>query len=305
LLPGPRPATRRSVSAVPTLLQRARTSGCPLLMGVVNVTPDSFSGDGTRADPNLACERIDQLLAEGADIIDIGGESTRPRFTPVPSDEQIRRTLRPVRHAVESGAVVSIDTTHPDVARAALQAGAQIVNDVSCLGEGSELASVTARAGGWLVLMHARRPMSAQTGFVSVQDEVYDDVVREVAQEWLAAEARAEQADMPKERILMDPGLGFNKTAVHSLQILSRLEEFHGLGFPLVVGPSRKSFTASLVSCAPDQRLGGTVAACLACMARGASILRVHDVLQVRQALSIALAVGVCTRNRPGEVAGV
>jgi dihydropteroate synthase len=274
-------------------------------MGVVNVTPDSFSGDGTGADLDRACERIDQLLAEGADIVDIGGESTRPRFTPVPAQEQIRRTLGPVRHAVQSGAVVSIDTADAQVARAALGAGAQIVNDVSCLGQGNELACVAASEGAWLVLMHARGAMSVEAGFVSVNNETYQDVVDEIRREWLAAEARAEQAQLPRERILMDPGLGFNKSAAHCIEVLARLEEFHALGFPLVVGPSRKAFTASTVASTPDQRLGGTIASCLACMARGVSVLRVHDVLQVRQAISIARALGVCTRPASGEVARV
>jgi dihydropteroate synthase len=267
-------------------------------MGVLNVTPDSFSDGGEFQDTAAACDRIDALIDQGAGIIDIGGESTRPRFTPVPSQEQLRRTLGPIRHAADRGVLVSIDTTDPEVARAALGQGAAIVNDVSCLGAGEELARVAAAAGALLILMHARAPMTASSGFSGTSDDAYGDVVEEVKREWLQAEARAEQAGMPRDRILMDPGLGFNKSARHSAELVRRLDELRAMGFPVVLGPSRKSFLVAEVKSAPSRRVGGTAAACIAAAARGAAVLRVHDVLEVRQALAVARSVGLLPARR-------
>lgn len=271
-------------------------------MGVLNVTPDSFSDGGAFLDEGLARGRIDELIDQGAAIIDVGGESTRPRFTPVPAQEQIRRTRGPIRHALDRGAWVSIDTTDPHVARAALEQGVQIVNDVSCLRAGDGLARTAAQAGAVLILMHAREPMSTQSGFRGRPDDAYGDVVEDVRREWAQAEARAEAAGMPRARILMDPGLGFNKSARHSAELVRRLPELRELGFPVVVGPSRKSFLAAEVKTEPMRRLGGTSAACIAAAARGAAVLRVHDVIEVRQALAVARAVGLLP-SRAREVA--
>jgi dihydropteroate synthase len=262
-------------------------------MGVVNTTPDSFSDGGMFLQRKRACEHVDELLREGADLIDIGGESTRPGSGPVPADEQIRRTREVVKHAVMQGALVSIDTTQPRVALAALEAGAQVVNDVSCLRDGDELARVAAAAGASLILMHAREPMATMKGFSACPDSAYIDVVRDVVREWRTAEQRAEAAGVPRDDVLFDPGLGFNKNARHSSEIVARLDQLTALGWAVVVGPSRKSFLAAGVASEPRRRLGGTVAACLACAARGAAVLRVHDVLDVRQALAVAWAVGL------------
>lgn len=260
-------------------------------MGVLNVTPDSFSDGGTWLEPERARAHIDELLEQGTDIIDIGGESSRPGFTPVPIDEQIRRTLDPIRHAVKQGVPVSIDTTAPEVARAALDAGATMVNDVMCLRAGPALAEVVAQHGAWLILMHSRAPMTEASGYAGTPDSAYGDVVVDVTAEWLTSEAMAERAGVPRDRILFDPGIGFNKNARHSAELVARLSEFSSLRFPIVVGPSRKSFLAADVPTPPSRRLGGTVAASLACAARGATMLRVHDVLEVRQALAVARRV--------------
>lgn len=260
-------------------------------MGVVNVTPDSFSDGGMFHDPARACERIDELMEQGARLIDVGGESIRPRATPVPADEQRKRTLVPIRHAADRGAVVSIDTSDPEVARAALDAGARIVNDASCLRSGDGLARAAAAAGAWLILMHARGPMTG--GFSDAPEDAYGDVVADVWREWHAAEQRAEGAGVPPDRILLDPGIGFNKSARHSADLVRRLGELCDKGFRVVIGPSRKSFLAAEVKTDPSRRLGGTAAACIAAAANGACVLRVHDVIEVRQALAVARAVGL------------
>lgn len=260
-------------------------------MGVLNVTPDSFSDGGMFLSERDALARVDELMTQGADIIDVGGESTRPGSAPVPAAEQLRRTLGAVRHAVAQGAVVSIDTTDPQVAAAALDHGASIVNDVSCLRDGHGLARVAAAAGASLIIMHAREPMSRMPGFSSCPDNAYQDVVADVAREWLQAAGKALAAGVDRADLFLDPGLGFNKNASHSNALVARLQELAALGFGLVVGPSRKSFLTADVKTDPMHRLGGTVAACLACAARGARVLRVHDVLDVRQALAVARAV--------------
>ncbi len=268
-------------------------------MGVLNATPDSFSDGGRFLEERDALARVDDLMTQGADLIDIGGESTRPGSAPVPAHEQLRRTLGPLRHAVAQGALVSIDTTDPQVAAAALDQGACIVNDVSCLRDGDGLARVAAAAGASLIIMHAREPMSRMPGFSVCADDAYGDVVADVAREWLAAGNKALRAGLDRSDVLLDPGLGFNKNAAHSNALVARLHELVALGFDVVVGPSRKSFLAADVKTDPMHRLGGTVAASLACAARGARILRVHDVLDVRQALSVARAVRFVPQDTP------
>jgi dihydropteroate synthase len=274
-----------------SIVEAASVARGAALMGIVNVTPDSFYDGGRYADARAVEARIDALVAEGADIIDIGGESTRPRSVPVPAAEQIERIEHAVRYAVANGKVlVSVDTTEPAVAEHALALGAHIVNDVSCLAN-VELARVTAGFAASLVIMHARGPMSAMPDFSSYPEQGYADVVRGVHEAWQSAQARAIVAGMPRDRVWFDPGLGFNKNARHSLTLIARLHEFKSERVPIVVGPSRKSFIASVDSAPADERLGGTVAACLSCVARGATVLRVHDVKAVRQALAISRAV--------------
>jgi dihydropteroate synthase len=256
-------------------------------MGVLNVTPDSFYDGGRYVGPDAARAQVDRLVAEGAAIIDVGAESSRPGAESVPAGEQLARLDVALRHAVARGAVVSIDTTSPEVAERALALGAQVVNDVSCLAD-PELARVTARAGATLVLMHARGPMRAQRGFSVYPDAGYSDVVVDVLAEWRSARDRAVDAGLAAADVWFDPGLGFAKNARQSFELLARLGELAGEGVPLVVGPSRKSFIASVDGAEPAERLGGTIAACLAAVERGARVLRVHDVLAVRQALAVA-----------------
>jgi dihydropteroate synthase len=263
-------------------------------MGVLNVTPDSFSDGGSHFSPESARARVDALLAEGADLIDIGGESTRPGSVPVAPREQIERVTPAIVHARERGAVVSIDTASPVVAERALALGARVVNDVSCLADDS-LARVTARGGGVLVLMHSREPMSTLSGFSEYPDSAYGDVVKDVLAEWRSARDRALGVGMRASDVWLDPGIGFAKNARQSFELLRRLDELCGEGVPVVVGPSRKSFIASLDGAPPGARLGGTIAACLHAVNQGASVLRVHDVAAVRQSLAVARA----TRAQP------
>jgi dihydropteroate synthase len=256
-------------------------------MGVLNVTPDSFYDGGRYASEAAQRAQIDRMLAEGACIIDIGAESSRPGAEAVPAPVQLDRMDAALRHAVARGAVTSIDTTSPEVATRALELGACIVNDVSCLAE-IELARVTARAGATLLIMHARGPMSLQAGFSKYPDEGYGDVVAEVRAEWRAARERAVASGIPPEDVWFDPGLGFAKNARQSFELLARLGELGTEGAPVVVGASRKSFIASLDGSEPADRLGGSIAAGLLAVQRGASVLRVHDVLAQRQALDVA-----------------
>jgi dihydropteroate synthase len=268
-------------------LDRFRREHGAALMGVLNVTPDSFYDGGRYLDADAARAQVDRLLAEGADILDVGAESSRPGAASVSDDEQLARLEGPLRYAVERGALVSIDTTSARVAARALELGASIVNDVSCLAD-PELARVTARAGATLVLMHARGPMSAQRGFSVYPDAGYGDVVSDVLAEWRSARDRAVAAGLPSADIWLDPGLGFAKNARQSFELLARLGELTAEGVPVVVGASRKSFIASVDGAPPNDRIGGTIAACLAAVERGARVLRVHDVLAVRQALAVA-----------------
>jgi dihydropteroate synthase len=263
-------------------------------MGVLNVTPDSFSDGGRYLSPGAAEKRVDELLEQGADVIDIGGESTRPGSSAVPAAEQIDRIRHPLVHAArERRAVVSVDTTSPEVARYALSEGASIINDVSCLADVA-LAAAVAEKGGALVIMHARGSMSDMRGYSDAPGDAYGDVVADVAREWRAARDRALQSGLDGREIVFDPGLGYMKNAAHSLELLRRLGEFASLEAPVLVGPSRKSFIAKATSsgATSSERLGGTIAACLAAADGGAHMLRVHDVAEVKQALALRRALG-------------
>jgi dihydropteroate synthase len=262
-------------------------------MGVLNATPDSFSDGGRYLAPGEAKKRVDELLTEGADIIDIGGESTRPGASPVASAEQIERIRHPLLHAArERRTVVSVDTTSPEVAHYALSEGASVINDVSCLADVA-LAAAVAEKGGALVIMHARGSMREMRGYSDAPGDAYGDVVADVAREWRAARDRAEESGLDRRDIVFDPGLGYMKNAAHSLELLRRLGDFASLEAPVLVGPSRKSFIAKITSsgAAPNERLGGTIAACLAAADGGAHILRVHDVAEVKQALTLRRAL--------------
>jgi dihydropteroate synthase len=267
-------------------------------MGVCNRTPDSFSDGGLFLDDAAAETHVQALLAEGADIIDIGAESTRPGSSPVSDDEQITRIGPLVRASVAMGALVSIDTTSPAVAEHALREGARIVNTVS-LEPAAELGALAARFGAALVLMHSRGSMSDMRGYSVYDDAAYEDVVADVKRELHAAADRAMNAGLHREALVLDPGLGFAKNMAQSLELCRRLDDLVDLGFPVLVGPSRKSFIARAAASAqndatlapPSQRLGGTIAAVLACVRRGARIVRVHDVAPVRQALLVDRAI--------------
>ncbi|HEY6079940.1 MAG TPA: dihydropteroate synthase [Polyangiaceae bacterium] len=257
-------------------------------MGVINVTPDSFYAEGRSESTQAAQARIDQLRDEGAELVDIGGESSRPGAATVSASEQIARIEPAVAHALACRSLqVSIDTTSPSVAEHMLRMGAGIVNDVSCLSD-VDLAKVAARFDAVLILMHTRGSLGSMTGFSEYPDDAYEDVVADVRREWCAARDRAVGAGMPRARVWFDPGIGFGKNARQSFELLRRLGELGDLGVPLVVGPSRKSFIRLVDDVEPAERLGGTIAACLWCARQGARVLRVHDVRAVRQALSVS-----------------
>ncbi len=259
----------------------------PFLMGVLNVTPDSFSDGGRFVAASAAVAHAQRLAAEGADLIDIGGESTRPGAPVVPEDEEIARVVPVIERlrAMRFPVPISIDTRKPAVAREAIAAGAAMVNDVQALAD-PDLAQVVARAGVPIVLMHMRgTPEDMQTR------ARYRDVVAEVMHELLEALERARSVGIPPERTILDPGLGFAKTAEHNLTLLKRLGDLRGLGRPLLVGPSRKSFIGKVTGAPVGDRLPGTLAAVTACVLAGAEFLRVHDVAPARQAVRIATAI--------------
>jgi dihydropteroate synthase len=255
-------------------------------MGVLNVTPDSFFDGGRYIEMEAARQRVDRLLAEGAAIIDIGAESSRPGAAAIPAPVQIDRLSAALHYALESGAMVSIDTTSPEVADHALGLGARIVNDVSCLAD-AELADVAARHDATLVLMHARGSLGAMKGFSDYPENGYADVVDDVLREWRTARDRATARGLAPANVWLDPGIGFAKNARQSFELLGRLGELTSEGVPVVVGPSRKSFIAAVDGAVADERLGGTIAACLLAAERGARVLRVHDVRAVSQALGV------------------
>ena len=261
----------------------------PVLVGVLNVTPDSFSDGGDFLGPERAVARAATMLDEGAQIIDVGGESTRPGSDPVPPEEEARRVVPVIREimAERPDAIVSVDTYRSETAEAALRAGARVVNDVTALRGDLRLADVVAGAGCPVVLMHMLgEPKTMQ------RDPRYGDVVREV-RDFLAG--RAEQAiaaGVEEENVILDPGIGFGKTLEHNLALLNDLDSIVKLGFPVLVGASRKSFIGKItgVEEAKD-RLFGTVAANVIAYERGASLFRVHDVRANREALAVARAV--------------
>jgi dihydropteroate synthase len=275
------------------MLERTRAGRGVALMGVCNVTPDSFSDGALYLDAAAARARVDELLAHGADMVDIGGESTRPGALPVPAQEQLARVLDVVRHAASKGACVSIDTTNAAVADACLEAGACVVNDVSCLRD-EALAEVAAAHGAPLVLMHARGTQEKMRGFSQYPDDGYGDPVRDVLAEWGAAAERAVRLGVRREALVMDPGLGFAKNAEQSAALLARVGEIvAAAGVPVAIGASRKSFLAVVdPGASPTERVGASIAAALHAARAGAAILRVHDVRATRQAIDWARRLG-------------
>jgi dihydropteroate synthase len=257
----------------------------PQLMGVVNVTPDSFSDGGRYLDPAAAIRHGEELLRDGASILDVGGESTRPGAEEVDQAEELRR-VEPVVTALAKGAVVSIDTSKLAVAEAALNAGASIVNDVTAFRHDPEMATLCAERDVGVVLMHM--PGNPRT----MQDDPrYDDVVDDV-KAFLAGRVEfAVGEGIAEERIWLDPGIGFGKTLEHNLELLRRLRELRGLGRPLVIGASRKSFIGKVDGSDVDDRIGGSIASSVLAVAEGADVLRVHDVAEMSQALTVTKAV--------------
>jgi dihydropteroate synthase len=265
----------------------------PKLMGVVNVTPDSFSDGGLYLDPEAAIAHGRELARQGAEILDVGGESTRPGAEEVSAEEELAR-VEPVIAGLARAAdldadgqvLLSVDTSKLAVAEAALDAGATIVNDVTALRRDSEIAALCADRGAGLVLMHMQGdPRSMQ------RSPSYEDVVADV-KAFLAERVEAAlAAGVVEERIWLDPGIGFGKTLEHNLELLRRLGELRELGRPLVIGTSRKSFLGRIDGSPVGERLGGTIASSVLAVAEGAEVLRVHDVAEVRDALALAGAV--------------
>jgi dihydropteroate synthase len=259
----------------------------PLVMGIVNVTPDSFSDGGQWLDPERAVAHGRALSEAGADILDIGGESTRPGAAPVPPAEEIRRIEPVVRALAGSGAVVSIDTRRAAVMERALAAGARIVNDISALAGDAASPALVARRGAAVVLMHMRgEPRTMQ------RDPVYAAPLVEVLEFLEARVAACMKAGIAPERIAVDPGIGFGKRASHNLELIAGIGALHALGTPLLLGVSRKSTIARLSRGEPpDRRLPGSLAALSFALGQGVHILRVHDVAETRQALALWTAL--------------
>jgi dihydropteroate synthase len=258
----------------------------PLVMGVVNVTPDSFSDGGMYLDVDAAVEHGEELVRDGAGIVDVGGESTRPGADPVSVDAELERVVPVVERLAAAGATVSVDTRKAAVAEQALQAGARVVNDVWAFRHDPAIAGLVAGAGAWCCLMHMRGddPRTMQDA------PVYDDVVSDV-KAFLEERLRFAVAEgVPEQRIWLDPGIGFGKTLDHNLELLRRLDEIAAIGRPVLVGTSRKSFLGRLTGREPRDRVAATVATNVMALERGASVFRVHDVREAVDSLAVAAA---------------
>jgi len=255
-----------------------------LIMGVLNITPDSFSDGGLFVDLDKAVKHAKQMLKDGADIIDIGGESTRPGSEPITEEEELQRVNPVVRELIKKVNVpISIDTYKPKVAEKCLESGAHLVNDITGLGN-KEMIKLAAKYKVPVVLMHMKgMPKDMQ------ENPVYNDVVKEIKDFLSGRINEAKKAGI--KDIIIDPGIGFGKTTEHNLQILKRLNEFKDLGCPVLVGPSRKSFIGSITGLPVNERLEGTLASVAIAVMHGANIVRVHDVKECKRAVQIADAV--------------
>ncbi|HEX7382249.1 MAG TPA: dihydropteroate synthase [Nevskiaceae bacterium] len=264
----------------------------PRVMGVINCTPDSFSDGGRYLDVDAAVAHAERMLAEGADIIDVGGESSRPGATPVPEAEECRRVVPVVRTLVERhGCVVSVDTMKPAVMRAACAAGAELINDISAL-RGAGAIRIAAATGAGVCLMH----MQGEPGTMQRAPH-YDGVVREVTAFLATRIAACRAAGIPSTRLCVDPGFGFGKRIEHNLALLARLDSLQALGVPLLVGMSRKSMLGDLTGRAVSDRLAGGLAAVTIAVLRGAQIVRTHDVAATVDAVKVAWAVKGATEQ--------
>ncbi len=255
-------------------------------MGVLNVTPDSFSDGGLYTSVEAAVVRAAEMVDEGADLIDVGGESTRPGAEDVAVDEEIARTTPVIERIASLGVPISIDTRKGTVAKAALDAGASLVNDVSAGIFDPAMLPLVADRRVPIVLMHMR-------GTPQMMDDLvdYGDVVADVRSELKGRVAAARHAGVEESSILVDPGLGFAKTAQQSLELLQRIDELEGDGYPIVVGPSRKRFVGAVRGTEIDDRLEGTLAACAWCAVHGVDVVRVHDVRAVRRTVEMIAAI--------------
>jgi dihydropteroate synthase len=275
------------------------------LMGILNITPDSFSGDGLLREDQVVQRAVEQaraFVAAGADILDIGGESTRPGSEPVSGEEELRRVI-PVIHALAAeglDVILSIDTYKARVADAALQVGAHWINDVWGLRADPDLALLAARRNVPIVLMHNRsKPSNAELQkrlggrYIGMK---YQDLIGDIQAELMESVSLALQAGVPRENIILDPGVGFGKTVEQNLELIDRLGEIKALGFPVLLGPSRKSFIGYTLDLPPDQRMEGTAAAVAVGILRGADIVRVHDVAPLARVVRMTDAI---VRRRP------
>jgi dihydropteroate synthase len=255
-------------------------------MGILNVTPDSFSDGGLYLDADAAIAHGREMSEEGAEIVDVGGESTRPGADEVPADEELRRTEPVVAGLVAAGIAVSIDTSKTAVAQAALDSGAAMVNDVTALRADPELARLCAERGCEVVLMHMQgTPRTMQA------DPTYDDVIDDVRGFLAERIEEAVSAGIAEDRIWVDPGIGFGKTVEHNTELLRRLGELRDLGRPIAIGTSRKSFLGKLTGREVEDRIGGSIASNVLALKAGAEMLRVHDVRETAQAVTIAEAI--------------
>lgn len=259
----------------------------PLVMGILNVTPDSFSDGGLYLDPDLALRRVDEMVRQGADIIDVGGESTRPGSEPVDEESELARVVPVISqiHQAFPELIVSVDTTKYEVARRALDAGAQIVNDVSGLRKEPRLAELCAEYSAGYVLMHSvKDPKTMQL------DPHYDDVIEEISQTFNEGLLKLSQAGV--KSVILDPGIGFGKTVNHNLDIIRNLGQFKRFGKPLLVGASRKRMIGEILGGRPAEgRLAGTLAVHYHALLQGASILRVHDVEEAADQVALYSAL--------------
>ena len=262
------------------------------IMGILNVTPDSFSGDGIYQDLDKAVEAAERMVLDGADIIDIGGESTRPGAGPVTIEEEIKRTIPVIKRLSKNIAVpISIDTSKSGVARLALENGASIINDITGLDSDPEMIGVARGCNAKVVLVHIKgtpATMQNKPGYGNLIQEIKDKL-RDIVENAVTNGIR-------RESIIIDPGIGFGKTLEHNLEILNRLHEFKDLGLPVLIGPSRKSFIGKITGAEPDNRIFGTAASVAIAIKNGADIIRVHDVKEMKQVIAVADAI-----SRSGE----
>ena len=263
----------------------------PLVMGIINATPDSFSGDGVGFDLARAVAQAEKFIADGADMLDIGGESTRPGSDPVPADEELRRVVPLIEALAGLGVPLSIDTWKPEVMRAALAAGATLVNDINGLRAPGAVEAVAATDAGVCIMHMQGTPQTMQI------EPRYADVCTEVT-DFLLQQARlAEDAGVARERIMLDPGFGFGKTSEHNLTLLKGLRVLADYGYPVLAGLSRKSVLGRLPGRPATHRVAASVAAALASIARGAHMVRVHDVAATRDAIAVWQVAGIFERT--------